>query len=311
MGFWQGISSGLAAVQEQKAREKEQRTQIEARKAEIEEQRKYDREMFMLQLKESRRDALLPLLAKRDQEIAESQALTGKAQTFLGRFEGSEDPRVAALASNPRKAAELEEELRSIEIEAAKTGVELPPLKGEALLEMITVYDQKTGAVEPVSITLDDILSGDFTNPEEYYKVAGELSRPVPQVEASLKPEAYRRYDPKVLEEGRKVFDQEILRLANEALKNVEGDAAAYGNLKALVDGYSTENSAERFALRDMFGNQAFEVLAASDNPYIQGLEKDPILSAYTVTTQLKRILADPEATEEEKAKAQELLGRY
>lgn len=311
MGFWQGLNAAYDKIRQERFMEKQYEKEIETRKAEIEEQRKYDREMFMLQLKESRRDALLPLLAKRDKEIAESQALTGKAQTFLGRFEGSEDPRVAALASNPRKAAELEDELRSIEIEAAKTGVELPPLKGEALLEMITVYDQKTGAVEPVSITLDDILSGDFTNPEEYYKVAGELSRPVPQVEASLKPEAYRRYDPKVLEEGRKVFDQEVLRLASEALKKVEGDAAAYGNLKALVDGYSTENSAERFALRDMFGNQAFEVLASSDNPYIQGLEKDPILSAYTVTTQLKRILADPEATEEEKAKAQELLGRY
>jgi len=309
MGFWQGLNAGIKGIQEEKARKEERQQEIDLRKAEIEEQRKYDKDMFMLKTAESRRDALLTLFAKGEQEKAEAKALTGKAQSFFGRLGDVEDPRVAALANDPRTAAELEDQIRDIEIEAAKSGVELPPLQGEALLDMLTVYDPSSGSVSSVGITFDDILSGDYSDPETYYKTAAALSAPIPRVSATISPEAYRKYDPKTLEEGRKAFDQEVLRLANQTLQTTE-DAGENADLRALIENFGKEGAAEKFALMDMFGQQAFASLAESGNPYIQNLEQDPQLSRYSTMFQLNRVIADPEASEEEKAKAQELLTR-
>jgi hypothetical protein len=309
MGFWQGLNAGIKGVQEERTRKEERQQEIDLRKAEIEEQRKYDRETFMLQTAESRRDSLLTLFVKKEQEKAEAEALAGKAQSFLGRLGDIEDPRVAALARDPRTAAELEDKIQGIEIKAAEAGVELPPLQGEALLELLTVYDSGSESVSSVDITFDDLLSGDFSDVGTYYETAAGLSIPTPRVTATLNPEAYRMYDPETLEEGRKAFDQEVLRLANESL-GATGDTGENADLRALIEGYSKENSAERFALMDMFGQQAFAGLAESGNPYIQNLEQDPQLSRYSAMARLNLILADPEATEEERAMAQELLTR-
>lgn len=309
MGFWQGINRGFAAVQEEKIRKGERQQEIDVRRTEIEEQRKYDRETFMMQTAESRRDSLLGLFVKQEQERAEAGALAGKAQSFLGRLGDIEDPRVAALARDTRTAAELEEKILGIEVKAAEAGVELPPLRGETLLELLTVYDSGSESVSSVDVTFDDLLSGDFSDVGTYYKTAAGLSAPTPRVTANLSPQAYRMYDPKTLEEGRKAFDQEVLRLANQSLAERE-DAGESADLRALVEGYGKEGSAEKFALMDMFGQQAFAGLVESGNPYIQNLEQDPQLSRYSAMTQLNRIIADPDATEEEKSKAQELLTR-
>ena len=309
MGFWQGLNAGIKGVQEERTRKQERQQEIDLRKAEIEEQRKYDRETFMLQTAESRRDSLLTLFVKKEQEKAEAEALAGKAQSFLGRLGDIEDPRVAALARDTRTAAELEDKIQGIEIKAAEAGVELPPLQGEALLELLTVYDSGSESISSVDVTFDDLLSGDFSDVGTYYETAAGLSIPTPRVTATLNPEAYRRYDPETLEEGRKAFDQEVLRLANESL-GATGDTGENADLRALIEGYSKENSAERFALMDMFGQQAFAGLAESGNPYIQNLEQDPQLSRYSAMARLNLILADPEATEEERAMAQELLTR-
>jgi hypothetical protein len=311
MGFWQGINRGFAAVQEEKTRKRERQEELDLRKAEREEQRKYERETFMLQTAEGRRDTLLALYVKKEQERAEAGALTGKAQSFLGRLGDSEDPRVAALAGDPRTAAELEDQIRAIEIDAAKSGVELPPLQGESLLDLLTVYDSGTKTVAPVQVTFDELLSGDFSNTETYYETAAALSQPTPRIDVKINPEAYRKYDPKTLEEGRKAFDQEVLSLANQALTDAAGDADKSSDIKSLIDGYATQGSAERFALMDMFGQQAFVSLAETGNPYVQNIEQDPQLSRYSTVYQLNRVIADPEATEEEKAKAQELLARF
>ncbi len=310
MGFWQGLSAGFAAVQEQKTRKKERQEEIDLRAAERAEDRKARKDEILLQVAEDRKDALLAIGIKKEQEKAEAGALTGKAQSLLSRFGESNDPRVAALAGDVRTAAELEDKIYQIEIDAQKAGIELPPLQGEALLELLTVYDPKTKTVSPVEITLDDILAGDYSDPNAYYKTAAALSQPAPRVDVRINPEAYRRYDPEVLEEGRKVFDQEVLRLANVALNAAAGDANEEAKIRPLIEGYAKEGSGERFALMDMFGPQAFAVLAESGNPYIQDLENDATLSRYSTVYQLNRVIADPEATEEEKAKAQELLTR-
>lgn len=310
MGFWQGINRGFAAVQEEKTRKRERQEEIDLRAAERAEDRKARKDEILLQVAEDRKSSLLAEKIKREQEKAEAAALTGKAQSLLSRFGDSNDPRVAALASDVRAAAALEDQIYTIEVDAQKAGIELPPLQGEALLELLTVYDPKTKTVAPVEITFDDILSGDYSSDEAYYKTAAALSQPAPRVDVRINPEAYRRYDPEVLEEGRKVFDQEVLRLANVALDAAAGDANEEAKIRPLIEGYAKEGSGERFALMDMFGPQAFAVLAESGNPYIQDLENDATLSRYSTVYQLNRVISDPEATEEEKAKAQELLTR-
>lgn len=310
MGFWQGLNAGFAAVQEQKIRKRERQEDIELRKAEREEQRKYEREMFMLQTAESRRDALLTQFVKKEQEKAEASVLTGKAKSFLTRLGDSSDPRVAAIASDVRTAADLEDQIAAIEIDAAKSGVELPPLQGEALLDLLTVYDPGTRTVAPIQVTFDDLLTGDFSDPENYYKTAAALSQPAPRVDVRLSPEAYRRFNPDVLEPGKEAFDQEVLRLATGALNAAGDDAKEDSKLRALIDNYGEEGSGDRFALMDMFGQQALTNLVAMDNPYIQDIKNDPVLSRYFKMAQLNKVINDPEATEEERAMAQELLQR-
>lgn len=281
MGFWQGLNAGLTAVQEEKTRKKERQEELDLRKTERDEQRAYEREMFMLQTKEARRDSLLGMYVKKEQEKAEAGALSGKASMFLGRLEGVDDPRVAALAKDARTAAELEDQLKNIEIEAAKKGVDLPPLQGEALLDLLTVYDPKSDSVAPVGVTFEDLESGDFSDPGTYYQTAAALSAPTPRVSASLNAEAYRMYDPKTLEEGKKAFDQEVLRAANKRLAEVKDDPTASSEIQGLMEGYAKDGSSEQLTLREMFGHQAFANLTAMDNPYVQNLDKDPTLAPY------------------------------
>lgn len=327
MGFWQGLNEGISEVMAQKERKRE----LEARRQEALEEREFRtreaaaeraarRQDFMLQLQESRRDNLLTVFAQREQEKAEAAALRGKAQSFFDRLGDVDDPRVAALAEDPRTAAELEDKLREIEKARAENDLDLPPLQGEILLDLLVVQNPDTGRVGAVDLTLDDLLEMDMSDRSAYEQTALALATPQPRVDATLSAEAYRRVDPKRLEEGRDFFNQEVLRLANERLAALETNAVdADGNkmpvpeadeIRAMLEGFSTEGSAERFALMDMFGSQAFANLAATDNPYIQNLEQDPQLSRYSTQYQLQVIVNDPEASEEDRARAQELLNR-
>lgn len=327
MGFWQGLNEGITEVMAQRERKRE----LEARRQEVLEEREYRsreaeaeraarREDFMLQLQESRRDNLLTVFAKREQEKAEAAALRGKAQALFDRLGEVDDPRVAALAEDPRTAAELEDKIREIEKARAENDLDLPPLQGQVLLDLLVVQNPETGSVGAVDITLDDLLEMDMSNRSAYEQTALALATPQPRVDATISPEAYRTPDPKRLEEGREFFNQEILRLANERLAALEANAVdADGNkmpvpeadeIRSMLSGFATEGSAERFALMDMFGPQAFANLATTDNRYIQNLEQDPQLSRYSTQYKLQVIISDPEATDEEKARAQELLNR-
>jgi hypothetical protein len=309
MGFWQGLNEGFTYTMEQKARKKEREEEIALRKQEREEARAEAREMFMLQTTESRRDNLLGLFAKREQEKAAAGALTGQAQSFFSRLEGVDDPRVEALMASPAVAAELEATVREIEVERAKSDLDLPPLRGEVLLDLLTVK-APDGSVRPVSFGLDEILEMDLSDRGSYERTMLELGSPEPRPYATVNPEAYRKVDPKVLEEGRKVFDQEVIRLARGMQAAVGEDATEFAEIEGLLTGYNEEGSAARVALQDMFGMQAFENLAKSDNPYIQNIEQDPQLSRFSAVAKLNMILSDPKATPEEKARAEALLRR-
>lgn len=323
MGFWQGLNQGLGVVQEEKARKRELETrqqEIETerdiRKQEREEDRKFAREDYMTGLIESRRDALIGVFAQKQAEKAAAQALTGKANLFLGRLEGSMDPRVAALANDPATAAALEDRAIAIETARAEKGIELPPLQGEILLDLLTVQVSDTGQVKPVDVDIEDLMSMDLTDRTQYEKLMIDLSRPTTRVYADISPEAFRIPDPKRLEEGRKLFDMEVLRAANAYLTENAGDASIDEKMRPLIEGYAKEGSAERFALQEQFGAAAAaNILTMENNPYVQDISKDWQLApfvgqAYTNIEQqnLKTIVDNPATPADQRQEAIDLL---
>jgi len=323
MGFWQGLNQGLGVVQEEKARKRE----LEARQQEIqddrairakerEDDRKFAREDYMFQLGESRRDALLTVFAKREADRAASQALTGKANLFLGRLEGSMDPRVAALATDPATAAALEDKAIAIETARAEKGIDLPPLQGEILLDLLTVQVSETGQVKPVDVDIEDLMSMDLTDRTQYEKLMIDLSRPTTGVYADISPEAFRIPDPKRLEEGRALFDQEVLRAANAYLTENAGDASVDEKMRPLIEGYAKAGSAERFALQEQFGAvAAANILSMENNPYVQDISKDPQLAPFVGQAfvnieqqKLKAIVDNPATPADQRQEAIDLL---
>jgi hypothetical protein len=284
MGFWQGLDAGLTAHLEEKARQKERQQEIDLRIAERDEVRKYERDLFMEQVKQDRITAALTERQRTYSEIATAnREAAADAAAFLTRLEGVDDPRVAALAESPLVAANLEKELRKIEVTAASSGLRnMPLLRGEALLELTTV-SLPEGGVAPIELpSIEDILGRDLGDEEAYFTTMQEVSQKPVTGTATLNPAAYYVPDPEVLEEGRKVFDQEVLRLANDALNAAAGNAEEDEKIRPLIEGYAKEGSGERFALMDMFGQQAFANLTEMDNPYIQDIQSDPMLFDYS-----------------------------
>jgi hypothetical protein len=126
---------------------------------ETEESLAFEKQMFMEQLGETRRDNLLTLFAKRDADKTASRAVTGQAQAFFSRLGDVDDPRVAALVNSPSVAAELEDRVSKIEIARAEAGLDTVPLTGETLLDFLVVQNPDTGEInsiewDPGSITL-------------------------------------------------------------------------------------------------------------------------------------------------------------
>ena len=287
MGFWQGLDAGLTAHLEEKARQKERQQEIDLRIAERDEVRKYERDLFMEQVKQDRITAALTERQRTYSEIATAnREAAADAAAFLTRLEGVDDPRVAALAESPLVAANLEKELRKIEVTAASSGLRnMPLLRGEALLELTTV-SLPEGGVAPIELpSIEDILGRDLGDEEAYFTTMQEVSQKPVTGTATLNPAAYYVPDPEVLEEGRKAFDQAVLRAANSAMTAAQqqGDAGLSSDLRAKIEGYGKEGSAERFELMDMFGQQAFASLITMDNPYIQDIQSDPMLSTYSI----------------------------
>lgn len=299
MGFWQGMNEGLTYVLEKRAREKE----LADAKAER-------REMFNQKIIEERRDDLFKLAAARSKSQGEVSQFVGKAQALASRFPGMEDdPRVAALMQNPMAAAKLEDTFREIEKKRAENDLDLPPLMGATALDLITVQTPE-GNFAPVSLSPEDILAMDLSDRAAYEGAMIELQRTPPGLDVTVSPEAYRIPNPEVLKEGRAIFDQEVLRAANQALNAASENPEAFTRLRALLEDAGKENSPGMIALRDMFGAQALSSLQGMDSPYIQNMEKDAQLKRYFAILELSRIASDPTATEEERTRAEELMRR-
>jgi hypothetical protein len=324
MGFWQGINEGLSEVMAQKerqreleARQRETEQEREFRRQEVAASRAFEREQFMTQLTESRRDNLIGLYANQRQQEQEASALAGKAQSFLDRFVGVDDERIAALASDPRAAATLEDQLREVEVRRADGGLDLPPLQGEALLDLLVVKIPETGEVRPVDVTLDDLLTMDLSDPKAYQETVLNLGRTQPGVEAYLSPSASFIPDPTVLKEGRALFDAEIRRAAQAELAKLDSNSREWSDLRAKIDSYGDENSSARMELQDMYGVGVAAKMLGSENRYITSFKSDPLLSPYVSAAipireegirTLNEIIADPNTPEDQRQEARSLL---
>lgn len=272
MGFWQGLYAAQSAEMER-----------DAVAAENEKSRAYDREKFQEQLKEGYRDNLFALRLKRSEASTPAAEVAAKAQSVISRLAGVDDPRVDALRNNPVAAAELADKLDALEVERAKNDLDLPPMTGTDLLDMTTIILPNTGEIKVVDVSLEDIAS--VSSRDDYERMALELASPTGTGGGYVKidPEAYRVPNPKNLEEGRKAFDLEVLRAANDALEKVSGDVTASAELETLMAGYAKEGSSERFKLMKMFGRDAAKSLVMMNNPYIQDIQRDAILSPYSI----------------------------
>jgi len=316
MGFWQGANEGLTYVLESKARQKElagaKQERMDERAAALEEKaadREYEKEQYIFRMGEARRDSLLSLYMQKEADRAESGKLTGQAQAFLSRLDPDslEDPRVQALLKNPKLTAQLEEQVLTLEKDMEKQDVDAPFLRGQNLLDAITIFDPDTGTVAASNITLDDLMSMDMTDRSVYGGAMVDLSRTQTSgAYATIKPEMYRVADPKKLEEGRRMFDQLVLSQARADLNNYDEASGEWADLNAQIEGYKTEDSAERMKLQELYGYSVYKTLLNTDNRYTQGFKNDPQFGQFSTrynneTQTLRQILVDPEASQTDK----------
>ena len=323
MGFWQGINEGLSEVMAQKERQRE----LEARQRETEQEREFrrqeaatsmafEREQYMLQIGETRRDILFEERLRIEKQQKEASALAGKASLFLSRFEGLEDdPAFIALASNPRLAAELQDKVIAIEESRAQNSIDGPPLGGAELLRQISIFNPETEETNFVIPSVEDIANMDMTDPTVYQTARlGMMGSPGSGMEAYLDPSVSFIPDPTVLKEGRALFDAEVLRAAEAKLKELDSNSEEWSNLRAKIDNYGDENSSARMELQDLYGVGVAAKMLDLESPYITGFKSDPLLFPYVSAASeikvLNEIIGDPNAPADQKEEARSLLAR-
>jgi len=298
MGFLTGLSEGLTYVLERKA-EKEAKEQDRA----------FQMEMYQQQLREGRRDKLLELKIARGQKDAEANAVTGQALAFYSRIgeDAMNSPEGQALRDNPTLAGQLEEQAQAIERDRKAKGINAPPLQGQNVFDSLAIYSPETNTVSPSILSTDELLALDVSDDAKYEEaVIGLTSSQGNNSYAAFKPDVFYVPDPDRLNEGRKAFDQLILNQAQNALSEITGEDAAsvtaQSNLLKQIENYKTENSIERTQLQEKYGYSVFKALVTTDNPYIQDIKNDPQFSQfstmYSIESQLRDILADPEASQ-------------
>jgi len=274
------------------------------------------REEYQKTLADNLRDKLLDLKIARGERDKEAGADVGKAQAFYSRFgEGdSTDPRYQALVNNPTLAVQLHEKVTALEEKRAEEGIIAPPLQGQNLLDLVTVYNDETGTVSPAIMSVEELLELDVLDPAVYTEAALNLtSTQGGGAYATLNPSAYYVPDPKKLEEGRTAFNELVLQEAQRELKGLSGDdnSAAVSDLQSQIDNYKTENSVERLELQDKYGYSVYKKLRATDNPYIQDFKNDPQLGRFHfmyAVDQARGVLADPQASQTDRDQASEWL---
>lgn len=84
MGFWQGLNAGFKAVQEEQTRKKERQEELDLRKAERDEERQYQRELWNEKVLFDQANAIIPLLVERQKGLNALAEQRKELGSFLG-----------------------------------------------------------------------------------------------------------------------------------------------------------------------------------------------------------------------------------
>jgi len=308
MGVWQGIYEAHLGYVERKDREKELQQAREDRQREREEDQDFALNQYKMQVLDRRKDAFYKLFAERAEESAATSEDAAFAQAFYGRLEGlaEDDPKVAALKSNPMFAAEAERQLQAIEQDPKRADAGIT-FRGNSVLEVVLPPPVGGGVPETPVI---DMESFNFADDAEYYDMLNTLSRKPAKPTVMISPSAFRTNDPKVLEEARNQFDRVVIEAASRALERAKDEGTPWTELNNLVQNYD-KNPASRVALITQFGDVAMAELMQSNSPFVRRIEEvpefQPLLAPASIII-LKGIIDDPQAPADQKEDARTQL---
>jgi hypothetical protein len=308
MGVWQGIYEAHLGIVERKDRERELQQAREDRQRERQEDQDFALNQYKMQVLDRRKDAFYGLLAERAQDSAKTSDDAAFAQAFYGRLEGlaEDDPKVAALKSNPMFAAEAERQLQAIEQDPKRADAGIT-FRGNSVLEVVLPPPVGGGVPETPVI---DMESFNFADDAEYYDMLNTLSRKPAKPTVMISPSAFRTNDPKVLEEARNQFDRVVIEAASRALERAKDEGTPWTELNNLVQNYD-KNPASRVALITQFGDVAMAELMQSNSPFVRRIEEvpefQPLLAPASIII-LKGIIDDPQAPADQKEDARTQL---
>lgn len=310
MGFWQGLNAGFTAVEEQRTRKREREEDIKLRKEEIAEQRAFEREAFMMRIKQDRLGILQERELERRAQEGEAQRVSTEALSFFNRLEGVDPEVVKLYQSNPMYAAQAEQAVREAEKKRAEAGQTGAKLAGNLLVEMIPPPSPQ---MQKPTIDISDFENLNVTDDATYFDLLGQTSMPAQQTPL-VNPELYRVANPKILEEGRLQFDTKVLQLAlaEKERLNTDETRVEFSEFSDKLKNYKEAGSPDRVEILQSFGPAALADLMSMDNPYLQDLTNTPeftaIVPAATEILKLRNGIQDPNVSEEDKDRARAIL---
>ena len=296
-----------------------------------ERQAEREREARMEAIMEQRKTALLPAIMKRQMSVeGTSRKFENSVKALSARLRDEEGNLIEGaqeILSDPSAAHLLYQSITEEEKRAAEKGLPVTRFSPQDIVDNSTVYSSETGRREVLpSISFDDLLTGNFSL-EEGYRIAlsEEEERPEPVVE--FMPQV--NVDPAKLEEGRDIWKSRVLRKFNERLVEAKDtDPELYTELFTLKESFDRDPKGPALTqVEDLFGTQVYREMMEENSDYFRFLERDPFFSPIRQRLEaaeqrvetgtempqgdaviLQQIISDPNATEEEKTEAKELL---
>jgi len=310
MGFWQGLNAGFTAVEEQRTRKREREEDLKLRKEELAEQRAFERENFMMRIKQDRLGILQERYLQKKAEEAEANTVSTEASSFFNRLEGVDPEVVKLYQSNPMYAAQAERAVREAERNRAEAGQTGARLAGNLLVEMVP---PPSARVQTPNIDVSDFENLNINDDNVYFGLYEQTNIPAQQ-EFSANPELFRVVNPDVLKEGRLQFDTKVLQLALEEKERLNTDETRveFSEFSDKLKNYKEASSPDRVEILQTFGPAALADLMSMDNPYLQDLTNTPeftsIVPAATEILKLRNGIQDPNVSEEDKDRARAIL---
>lgn len=289
------------------------------------------REERMEAIMEQRKTALLPAIMKRQMSLeGTSREFENSVKALSSRLRDEDGNLIAGaqeILSDPSAAHLLYQSITEEEKRAAEKGLPTTRFSAQDIVDNSTVYSSETGKREVLpSISFEDLLTGNFDLADGYrIALSEEEERPEPVVE--FMPQV--NVDPAKLEEGRDIWKSRVLRRFNEALIEAkDSDPEQYTKLFTLKESFDRDPEGPALTqVEDLFGTEIYAEMQKEGSEYFKFLERDPFFNPIRQKLEsvdqrvetntdmpqgdvviLQQILSDPNATEEEKREAEELL---